>query len=85
MNYETDTQPTKVEPGKKYRVLMPYSEVCMFMQIADKPMLIEMINEKYPVIQLYKEDGSIYSFPITTGEAGVYYNSEDGYYTYLLK
>jgi hypothetical protein len=64
------------ERGTKY---MPYSEVCMHMKVSGKVMEFELISERS--VQLYREDGTMFSFPITYGEAGVF-RSDEGYYYY---
>lgn len=65
------------ERGTKY---MPYSEVCMHMKVSGKVMDFELISERS--VQLYREDGSYFSFPITYGEAGVFRNEDGTYYYY---
>lgn len=67
-----------VVPGQRFENEMPFSEACMSMQIAGKVLEVELTSGKYPMAQLYK-DGQEYSFPVTTGEAGIYQDSE-GYY-----
>lgn len=49
-------------------VVMPYSEVCMHMRVAGKPMLTRPVGHN--MCQLYTPNGRIFSFPITMGEAG---------------
>lgn len=72
---------TYVKPGEYFETEMPYSEVCMHMRIAGKVMRGELLDRQYPMVQLYDVDGRKYSSPITTGEAGLYEDSE-GYYYY---
>ncbi len=76
-------QKTYVVAGEKYKILCPYSEVCCHMRLADRLMLAELkvSPEGYRSVQLYNEDDSIYSFPITVGEAG-FYEDEGGIYYY---
>lgn len=76
---------------------MPWSEVCMHMQIAGKPMICELVSDR--MVQLYEPnfrelDGATslrdalkpFSAPILTGEAGIFEESnldlERKYYIY---
>jgi len=70
-----------IELGQRGRKRMPFSEVCMHMRIAGKYMDFELLNKEYPGVQLY-EDGRPFSGSITTGEAGIFHDSERGYYYY---
>lgn len=70
-----------MNPGETVRLELPYSEVCMHMQVAGKVMDVELLDRQYPMAQLYNDDGSPYSAPITTGEAG-FYSEGDRYYCY---
>lgn len=63
------------ERGKKH---MPYSEVCMHMQVAGKVM--EFVAVSTRSVQLYREDGTMFSFPITNGEAGLFPDGDHFYY-----
>lgn len=58
---------------------MPYSEVCMHMQISGKVMRFEVVSQH--MVQLYRDDGTPFSSPITTGEAGLF-SQGDGWYYY---
>jgi len=71
-----------VRPGKRVRLELPHSEVCMHMQVAGKVMTVEYLDRQYPVAQLYYEDGKEFSAPITMGEAGFYWDQVNGYYCY---
>jgi hypothetical protein len=51
------------------RVTLPYSEVCMHMQVAGTTMLVERVG--LHAVQLLDDDGRLFSSPITAGEAGV--------------
>lgn len=57
-----------VAPGDFVMVVLPYSEVCLHMGVAGKPMRIEV---RKTCVQLYNERGAEFSAPITHGEAGV--------------
>lgn len=48
--------------------VLPYSEVCMFMGVAGRPMLTWPVGHN--MCQLYTLNGKPFSFPITMGEAG---------------
>lgn len=67
-----------VKAGDRVRLLMPHSEVCMHMRVAGLTMTVDLIGGTYPggqtyvVAQLRNEDGSVFSSPIGTGEAGIY-------------
>lgn len=54
--------------GERRTLILPYSEVCMFMGVAGKAMEAELVGE-YSV-QLLDEAGNPFSYPITRGEAG---------------
>lgn len=77
-----------VKLGEKVQITVAHSEVCMYMGVAGKVMTVELMDRKtafaqYPVAQLY-DNGRMYSAPITTGEAGFYWDSEvKAYYCYL--
>ncbi len=70
-----------LKPGERVEILLPYSEVCMHMQVSDHRAMAELTKSQWPGIQLYKRDGTAYSGSITTGEAGVKHD-DDGYYFY---
>jgi hypothetical protein len=53
----------------RFRVTLPYSEVCMFVRVAGREMLVEYAGVH--AIQPLEDDGRLFSAPITTGEAGV--------------
>lgn len=78
-------QPNKIDLriGDRWLATMPYSEVCMHMKIAGTKMLCEFTNTPYsPMVQLHSRDGRVFSAPISTGEAGVYHDKSNGFYTY---
>lgn len=83
-NYQYDKK-TYVQPDQRVIILCPYSEVCCHMQVADRLMYAEVKeshyeNQTYYSVQLYNKDGSIFSGPITTGEAGLYRDDGGIYY-----
>lgn len=68
------TLPTRTIPSellsRDTRLLeLPYSEVCMHMGVAGKQMWATKEFDA-PMVQLWNDDGTRFSFPITTGEAG---------------
>ncbi|MFG3403660.1 hypothetical protein [Streptomyces sp. NPDC048142] len=58
-------------PGVMFIIRLPFSEVCAYMQVADKVMGAEIVEDGRAV-QLYDDNGNRFSAPITTGEAGIY-------------
>ena len=61
-----------LQPGDVVRLRLPYSEVCVHMQVAGKPMGVQIVHEgAYPMAQLLNDDGSRFSFPILLAEAGI--------------
>ena len=54
--------------GERKTIVLPYSEVCMFMGVAGKAMEAELISDY--AVQLLDEAGNPFSYPITRGEAG---------------
>ncbi len=54
----------------------------MHMRVAGRVMEVELTGGKYPAAQLFDDDGSEFSFPITTGEAGIHGSLRDGFYCY---
>jgi hypothetical protein len=73
--------PQKVYVAVGERVLkrMPWSEVCMHMNIADKMMVVE--PQANGMAKLMDSFGNPFSAPITCGEAGLYFD-ENGFYFY---
>lgn len=65
----------RVKVGEKIKVIMPWSEVCMHLNIAGKTMTCELLGRG---VQLYDEEGNKFSFPITHGEAGFYEGNQIG-------
>lgn len=76
------TAKTMIKRGEYGFGFMPWSEVCMHMKVSDKLMLFQYLDSG--MVQLYKLNGSkyeLFSFPITSGEAGIYgYGDEAWYY-----
>jgi hypothetical protein len=71
-----------VVPGVRYLMQMPCTEACMHLRVVDKYMHGELLPGGR-MVQLYREDGRPFSFPITAGEAGMYYDQEaEAYYFY---
>ena len=67
-----------IEPGYSGRKIMGHSEVCMHMKVAGCEMGFELLDQH--MVQLYDEEGNLFSSPITCGEAGIYHNERDGFY-----
>jgi hypothetical protein len=81
-------RPIEPNNGERVRVECPFSEVCCHMNVAGTEMLAELVTEQggtYPMVQLYSLDGEMFSFPITTGEAGVYHASDGSYFCYTTE
>lgn len=84
---ETDyNNPIQVERGRRYTIVGNYSECAMHMRISDTLIDFEIVGEKYPMAQLYR-DGRKFSSPITLGECGVYtdHGGDRGMYFYPPK
>jgi hypothetical protein len=82
----TATPGPTVRPGRRVRIVAPFSEVCMHMRVAGQQMdavLLEHTDgeRRWYSAQLY-QPGSLtpFSFPITPGEAGIL-DGNDGFYT----
>lgn len=67
-----------IQPGERVTVTLPWSEVCMFMRIAETTMDIEITADGRGV-QVFDAAGTPFSFPITLGEAGVYSDALGSY------
>ena len=73
-----------VNVGDVIRLRLPYSEVCIHMRVAGKPMNVQLLQEgSYPVAQLLNGDGSRFSSPILPGEAGIYTDGAGRHYVPL--
>jgi hypothetical protein len=72
-----------LSPGERVTIRAAYSEVCMHMRVAGTLMQVELLQspQGYHSAQLYTMDGRMFSAPITTGEAGLYWE-EGRYYCY---
>jgi hypothetical protein len=79
------SSPRAVRPGDRVRLELPFSEVCMHMRVAGRVMDVRMTEDQYPMAQLLNADGSEFSFPITTGEAGIFGDVDRGFYYYPEK
>ena len=79
------SSPRAIRPGDRVRLELPYSEVCMHMRVAGRVMDVRMTEGRYPMAQLLNADSSEFSFPITTGEAGIFGDVDRGFYCYPEK
>jgi hypothetical protein len=66
----------RVTVGETVELLLPWSEVCMHMEVADQVRSVLVTDTG---AQLLNEDGTEGSFPITHGEAGLYRDAEGLY------
>lgn len=73
--------PQYVKVGETVKMEITYSEVAMHMRVAGKVMDVKLVSEN--MAQLLRPDGSDFSFPITSGEAG-FYRDERGIYFHPL-
>jgi hypothetical protein len=70
-----------VKVGDVIRLHLPYSEVCMHMRVAGKPMNVQIVEEgNYPMAQLLHDNGYRFSFPILMGEAGIRTDGDGRHY-----
>jgi len=76
------SSPRTLRPGDRVRIELPHSEVCMHMRVAGRVMDVRMTEGRYPMAQLLNPDGSEFSAPILTAEAGIYGDVERGFYCY---
>lgn len=82
MSPKNQTTPERVIPGKIYRGIMPWSEVCLHLGVAGKVMLFE-VRPDGQMVQLYHPGSTPlrpFSFPITLGEASVFSDAEGLYH-----
>jgi hypothetical protein len=56
-------------PEDAVRVVLPHSEVCMHMQVAGQTRWVAPVDGG--MAQIYNEQGSRFSAPVTRGEAGL--------------
>jgi hypothetical protein len=72
-NHLTEREARAMSPGMRLvhaeRVALPYSEVCMHMQVAGQ--LRPVLPCGQGMAWILNEDGSTFSFPVTRGEAGI--------------
>lgn len=61
-------QRVDLEIGDRVFMTMPWSEVCMHLQVADRVKEVEVREHGAQLMQ----DGRVLSSPITWGEAGIY-------------
>lgn len=59
----------ELQVGDRFSTIAPYSEVMMHMNLAGKPIEVEIVSER--AAQIYV-DGQQFSMPVTLGEAGIY-------------
>lgn len=79
MQQQQQQQRMDLEIGDRVFVTLPYSEVCVHMQVADRVMEVEVREHGAQIMQ----DGEPYSMAITWGEAGIYTDGTTGKpYTY---
>lgn len=76
---EVPSGAVEIEPGQWGLAIMPYSEVCVHMQVAGKPMLF-ILRADGMMVQLFSPSGQVFSGPITPGEAGIYQDGQRRYY-----
>ena len=70
-----------LQAGDVVRVRLPYSEVCIHMRVAGKPMSVQIVQEgDTAMAQLLSDDGSRFSFPILLGEAGIHTDGTGRHY-----
>lgn len=67
-----------VEVGESVHKRMPWSEVMMHMNMADKMSIVRITESG--MAQLLDSSGRNYSFPVTLGEAGLYTDAYGIYY-----
>jgi len=69
-----------VQPGQRVRVMLPHNPICIRLQLAGKPMEVELQPTSYgwAYVQLC---GAGRELAITPGEAG-FHHDEHGFYCY---
>ena len=82
MPLQTQRTPYHVRLFERVHIVCPHSEVCIHMQVAGKPMLAALVNDRYGSVQLYTLEGDQFSSPIAAAEAGFFYENQVGYYVY---
>lgn len=66
----------RLSVGDVIRLRMPFSEVCMYMNLAGSARTVRLTEE---MAQLLDVNGAPYSAPITWGEAGIYRDAAGPY------
>lgn len=85
MQLITSQQPVRMEKGgsrhtrPRYYMMIEWSEAATHLKVAGTMMGVELDGPRS--VQLFKTDGTMFSFPILTGEAGVY-QDDKGFYFY---
>lgn len=76
--------PVPIKPGQRVLIEAPFSEVCMHMRVAGKPMYVELVPSGAWgwIAQLYTPEGEPFSFPVLLAEAGVYGDRIEEMYVY---
>jgi hypothetical protein len=69
-----------VRPGEDVTVMLPHSEVCLSMRVADRIARVRL-EPSGRSAQIMFRDGRPFSFPVLRGEAGLY-EDENGVYGY---
>jgi hypothetical protein len=78
----TNTTPLSIRPGEYAMVEIGFSEAACHLGIAGKTMNVKLLDTPGNMAQVYNEDGSKLSFPITYGEAGIYRTDAGNFYHY---
>jgi len=66
----------RVKPGDTVKVRLPWSEVCLYMHVAEQVRDVTILENG---AQILNEDGTKFSFPVTHGEAGIFSDAQ-GFY-----
>lgn len=74
----TEHTPLSIQPGETGNVQIVYSEAACHLRVAGKCLPVTLLDHR--MAQIHNEDGSKYSFPVTAGEAGIYWNASGHYY-----
>src|SRR5881409_1776694 len=71
--------PLSIRPGETADVLIGYSEAACHLRVAGQVRPVKLFEDG--MAQIHNLDGSILSFPVTAGEAGIYRDAT-GFYHY---
>lgn len=72
-----------VKAGQAAKIRLPWSEVCIYMGVAEKIMPVELVAKGGHVCaQIRQPNGLPFSSPITTGEAGFFRLDAETFYFY---